>query len=198
MELAKRIQELRKQNGMSQEDLAQLMHVSRQAVSKWEAQTSVPDLENIIALSEIFHVSTDYLIKGTMEHKDKHTMISEILYIVSLFMIVIGLLCAWGAWYEAQTMDCIFGGMLIQMVGVAAYLIGGTLSRQKARFWIQYLDVMLVLWMPVSMLSQRIRMDIPAPYPLDIHAWPLFVLGYGITALIVYGICNDRNKQKAD
>ena len=58
---------LRKKNGWSQEELAFQLGVSRQSVSKWESGTSIPDLERIIKLSEIFHVSTDYLLKDAEE-----------------------------------------------------------------------------------------------------------------------------------
>ncbi len=64
MNLANRIQILRKQNGMSQEILAEQLGVSRQAVSKWESEQSTPDIENIIAISDLFDVSTDFLLKG--------------------------------------------------------------------------------------------------------------------------------------
>lgn len=63
MILADKIMKLRKQNGWSQEELAMQLGVSRQSVSKWESGTSIPDLERIIKLSQIFGVSTDYLIK---------------------------------------------------------------------------------------------------------------------------------------
>lgn len=64
MNLANRIQTLRKQSGMSQEALAEKLGVTRQAVSKWESEQSAPDMENIIAISDLFEVSTDYLLKG--------------------------------------------------------------------------------------------------------------------------------------
>lgn len=64
MNLADRIQHLRKSNGMSQEELADKVGVSRQAVSKWESGQSTPDLEKIIIMSDLFGVTTDYLLKG--------------------------------------------------------------------------------------------------------------------------------------
>lgn len=67
MILADKIIELRKKNGLSQEELAEKMNVSRQSVSKWEGAQSVPDLNKIIALSKIFGVSTDYLLKDEIE-----------------------------------------------------------------------------------------------------------------------------------
>lgn len=64
MSIAERLQELRKQNNYSQEQLAEKLGVTRQAVSKWESEQGNPDINNIIKLSEIYNVSTDYLLKG--------------------------------------------------------------------------------------------------------------------------------------
>lgn len=67
MILAEKIIRLRKKNGWSQEELAEKMQVSRQAVSKWEGAQSVPDLEKILMLGQLFGVTTDYLLKDEME-----------------------------------------------------------------------------------------------------------------------------------
>lgn len=61
MKLGQKIAELRKKSGLSQEALAEKMNVSRQAVSKWESNQSIPDIEKIVDLSELFGVTTDYL-----------------------------------------------------------------------------------------------------------------------------------------
>lgn len=58
---------LRKKAGWSQEELAEQMNVTRQSVSKWEGAQSVPDLDKMIRLSELFGVSTDYLLKDEIE-----------------------------------------------------------------------------------------------------------------------------------
>ena len=63
MILADKIINLRKQHGMSQEQLAEKLAVSRQSVSKWEQGLSIPDLDKIIKMSSLFGVSTDYLLK---------------------------------------------------------------------------------------------------------------------------------------
>ncbi len=67
MILADKIIELRKRAGMSQEELAEKLNVSRQAVSKWESAQSTPDLNRILQLSELFGVSTDYLLKDEID-----------------------------------------------------------------------------------------------------------------------------------
>lgn len=70
MILADKIIRLRKKNGWSQEDLAEKMNVSRQAVSKWESAQTVPDLEKILMLGDLFGVTTDYLLKDEIESEE--------------------------------------------------------------------------------------------------------------------------------
>ena len=67
MILAEKIAEQRKKNGWSQEELAEKLSVSRQSVSKWESAQSVPDLNRVLKLAEIFGVTTDYLLKDEIE-----------------------------------------------------------------------------------------------------------------------------------
>ena len=67
MILADKIMNLRKQQGMSQEELAHQLGISRQSVSKWESGASIPDLDKILKLSDLFGVSTDYLLKDEIE-----------------------------------------------------------------------------------------------------------------------------------
>lgn len=69
MILADKIIEERKKNGWSQEELASKLGVSRQAVSKWESAGSIPDLQRILQMSELFGVTTDYLLKDEIEEE---------------------------------------------------------------------------------------------------------------------------------
>ena len=70
MILADKIVEQRKKNGWSQEELAEKMDVSRQSISKWESAQSVPDMGRLIRLSQLFGVSTDYLLKDELEQPE--------------------------------------------------------------------------------------------------------------------------------
>lgn len=67
MILADKIIQLRKKAGWSQEELAEQLGVTRQSVSKWEGAQSVPDLNKLLAMSQLFGVSVDYLVKDEME-----------------------------------------------------------------------------------------------------------------------------------
>ena len=62
MEVRDRIQLLRREKGLSQEELAEKLGISRQAVAKWEGGLSYPDLDNLITLSKLFHISIDQLL----------------------------------------------------------------------------------------------------------------------------------------
>lgn len=67
MKLQDKIGQIRKERGLSQEDLAERLGISRQAVAKWEAGVSYPDVDNLIALSSIFQISIDSMLKSEEE-----------------------------------------------------------------------------------------------------------------------------------
>lgn len=71
MEIPQRIQESRKKKGISQEQLAEVLGVSRQAVSKWESGQAMPELDKVIGMSEYFGVSTDWLLRGVEPAGDR-------------------------------------------------------------------------------------------------------------------------------
>ena len=76
MKLSDKLIELRKNKGMTQETLAELCNVSRQSISKWEADIALPELEKLLILSETFGVSVDVLVKDELELnyvKEVHT-----------------------------------------------------------------------------------------------------------------------------
>ncbi len=76
MKLSEKITELRKANGMTQEELASICNVSRQSISKWEADIALPETEKLLILGETFQVSMDILLKDELtlsEVKDVHS-----------------------------------------------------------------------------------------------------------------------------
>lgn len=67
MTLGKKLQELRKKESLSQERFAEMMQVSRQAVSKWELDQSLPELDKLVDISNYYDVSMDFLVKEKMD-----------------------------------------------------------------------------------------------------------------------------------
>lgn len=78
MIFADKLIQLRKKSGWSQEELAGQMDVTRQSVSKWESAQSIPDLEKIIRLSELFGVSLDYLLKDEIEEEETPNLSEDV------------------------------------------------------------------------------------------------------------------------
>lgn len=104
MNFSEKLQKLRKERGWSQEELANKITVSRQAVSKWELGTAVPDTDNIVQLSELFGVTTDFLIKDGLDSDEdipavaltaervRKTEQSRQLLIAGIIMLVLGVI----------------------------------------------------------------------------------------------------------
>src|SRR5690554_4295247 len=189
MNIAGRIQSLRKNKGISQEELADKVGVSRQAVSKWESEQSVPDLERVIIMSEYFGVTTDYILKGVEPRKqtgNKNFNTSQILYIASTAFLTIGLFAAFGSWYTEQSAEGIWGSMIIQVVGVAAYFIAKLISQSKAPFIVNWLNIIIGFFMPISLIIALIFGRVISPYPTDIITGSAFALIYIITIILSF------------
>ena len=82
MSIAERLQDLRKKAGYSQEQVAEMMGISRQAISKWESGQGNPEIDNVVKLTEIYNVSTDYILLGhenkiSVSEPEKKTMSKE-------------------------------------------------------------------------------------------------------------------------
>ena len=201
MNMADRIQYLRKAKGLSQEDLADRVGVSRQAVSKWESEQSTPDLEKIIILSDIFGVTTDYILKGIeptgKDADNSKEFAGKVLYIASTAFVFIGLFCAFGGWYEKQTMDMVWGSMIIQAVGIAGYFIGRLLSTEKAPFFVDWLNLVGVAFMPFSMVTGLISIFVfsngwIAPYPMGIIHTSIFAVTFLVFMIASFRILRGK------
>jgi len=195
MRIEERVLRLRKEKGISQEELAEKVGVSRQAVSKWESKQSTPDLDKVIILSEYFGVTTDYLLKGieTPKQENENFIAGQLLYIASTALLVIGLLIAFAGWYEEQSAENIWVAMIIQVVGVAAYFIGTLMSESKASFIIKWLNIIIGLFMPIAMIVAFIFNRVIAPYPTDFLTALIFSIVYIVTAIIFF---NTLKKQR--
>lgn len=172
--LADRIQQLRREHGLSQEQLAEKLNVSRQAVSKWESAQAQPELDKIIALSELFCVTTDYLLKGSRGTppeagsapacRPDAAFASRVLYLAALFFLGVGLVCALAAWHEKQTADCIAGGMVVQGIGVVCYGVGRMLSPARPARWMVKAGCAVGLFLPLFVLAGWLMDVLPIPH----------------------------------
>lgn len=154
MNMADRIQYLRKNKGISQEELADKVGVSRQAVSKWESEQSTPDIEKVILLSNFFDVTTDYLLKGIEPVSENTTEKSDarIFSLVGSVLNFIGLIAAIMIWIEEQTPISVAAGLILIAVGIMLFVIGQFTgeNKEKASFWFWIVNVWILILMPIS------------------------------------------------
>lgn len=168
--ISKRIQEQRKIKGLTQEQLAESLNVSRQAVSKWESNQSLPEIDRVILMSEIFNVSTDYLLKGITIEDSKNNNLKDYSLLGTIF-ISIGLILTITLWYEYQTSLSIAIGLIIQIIGIFL-----TLSSNIKAFKNYKIKILISFWLipfiPLSLLinlffnkSLGLILTLKAPIP---------------------------------
>ncbi|PER22399.1 MULTISPECIES: helix-turn-helix domain-containing protein [Bacillus cereus group] len=87
MELGSKLKELRKKNNYSQQQIAEILHVTAQAVSKWENNKSVPDITTLVQISDLYNVSLDYLIKSDKQLQNKLSIRKVHLRMINLLIV---------------------------------------------------------------------------------------------------------------
>ena len=94
MNIGEKIVVLRKRNKLSQDDLAKKMNISRQAVSRWEQGLSIPDIDSLMNLKNIFKVNYDMLLDDNVEitMKNRYFTKKDYIMILLIFLILILLL----------------------------------------------------------------------------------------------------------
>ena len=161
MTMADRIQSLRKTKGISQEELADQIGVSRQAVSKWESEQSNPDLEKVILLSEYFEVTTDYLLKGIEPKPDsniKNRHDARLYMLLGTAINFIGLTSALMVWIEQQREYSVAIGLILFAVGCLIYAVGQLFGSNKtaAKKWFIGVNIWILLFIPLNCIFQFI------------------------------------------
>ena len=171
--IGKRIMTLRKKAGMSQEDLASKLNVSRQSISKWESGQSLPDVEKIALISKIFNVSTDSLIHGT-EMPSRHSCPwhrDDLAYGVLTIAIMF---CCFN-WIEYQLLPKIMPGII--GIVLAVFLFTGK-KRQKTLFY------SIAGFIPVSLLTTTFT-NYTAPFPMFLNDYIVFLIAYILYIILV-------------
>lgn len=197
MNIAERIQSLRKTKGVSQEELAEQTGVSRQAVSKWEGGQSIPDIDKIVVISDYFNVTTDYLLKGIEPKPEEIRKKPDagVFSAVGTALNFIGLIAAMMIWYEEQRSSSVAVGLIMIAVGCVCFAIGqnvgeeSTKARAKKHFWLMNVWVMGLI--PISICFNLLDgffggyTGLIAPYPLLGNSFAT----YGVCWLLYVGIC---------
>ena len=202
MNLSDRIQYLRKVRGISQEGLAEKLGVSRQAVSKWESEQSMPDLDKIISMSDYFEVTTDYLLKGIEpvvqkeeEQSIKHRRIaSNICYQLSLGFIGLGIILSIILADFLKISILLTPVLIVQGVGLLVWGTGRNLSEVRPSFQVKLALILFLLFVPLGFLSNILfPMGKIFPYPTSLAASLTFVTFY-----LILGVCISLFLKKQD
>jgi transcriptional regulator with XRE-family HTH domain len=127
MKLSEKIVRLRKENGWSQENLAEKLNVSRQAVSRWEGGTASPDASNILQLSKLFGVTTDYLLNDDFESDNDLPKVKQLnsdgIHQIMIFMVTLEVMTLIIQFMTTVILQNVFFGILSFIPFVA--IIGG-------------------------------------------------------------------------
>lgn len=114
MDFSEKLLTLRKANGLTQEQLAEKLDVSRQSVSKWESGQAAPELEKIVALSAVFDVTTDYMLKSS--EIDDLSVKTEMLEKQQMMLV--------REQRHQQVLGCVLYVAAVYMIFFAMYFIG--------------------------------------------------------------------------
>ena len=156
MNISDRIQSLRKAKGITQEQLADAVGVSRQAVSKWEAEQSVPDLERVVAMAEFFDVTTDYLMRSiepTPAAQARAPVTARTMCIIATALDAAGLILGGGLWFEYQNWLCVAVMLIFQLAAVTVWL----LTKGERLRWFWAVNVWFLSVIPSALIGALLR-----------------------------------------
>ncbi|KRL20811.1 helix-turn-helix domain-containing protein [Lentilactobacillus kisonensis] len=110
MKIAEQLQMQRQIHGLSQTDLAEKLHISRQSISKWENGTTLPSFSNVVAISDLFGISLDDLIKGDvqlMERLEKDNSVNKVsrILLFGIAIAIVGYTCYQLVGISANTLE---------------------------------------------------------------------------------------------
>lgn len=182
MKLADKILSLRKKQGMSQEELAHKLQVSRQAISRWEMGTTLPDASNLLQLSRLFGVTTDYLLDDeydkdadrptakTKEKPEEHERNRQTAFLFLMGLNIMIFLCQLVACFVLQSTIFTFAGMMLTVSVVVGFEYAYRKNsphpeaavRDRRKFYV--VTWWLAVYFPVRILLAAAARLYPRPY----------------------------------
>lgn len=182
MKLADKVLNLRKTNGMSQEDLARKLNVSRQAISRWEMGTAQPDAPNVLQLSRLFGVTTDYLLNDDYESDHDVPVVKEtentikaeanrqLAFIVLTGLNVIILIYQFIACFVLQNAIFSLAGTMLSIAAVVGFELGyrkiSPKSESAKKYYCKFYVVAfwLAAYFPIRLMTNVAMLIYPHPY----------------------------------
>ena len=206
MKLSDKIIKLRKTNGWSQEELAEKLDVSRQAISRWESAAAQPDATNILKLSKLFGVTTDYLLNEEYESDNDLPKVKEInqegISQTLIFMVTLEVMVLIIQFMTTILLQNVFFGVLSFVPFVA--IIGGfeyafqKKSSERNEITIRFrrrfykISAWLGLYFPVRFVMNILVHFYPRPY--SIIAFECVVLAIYLMAVMLITLQIEKEK----
>lgn len=178
MKLSDKIVGLRKFNGMSQEELSEKLNVSRQAISRWEMGSALPDTTNILQISKLFGVTTDYLLNDDYKSDNDLPKIKEIkednIKQILIYLVILEIMILLMQFMTTYILQNVFFGLLsfipfIALIGGFEYAyqkgtseVNKTTALFRKRFY--KISTWLGLYFPIRFLITILMSFYPRPY----------------------------------
>ena len=198
MKLSEKIVRLRKINGWSQEDLAEKINVSRQAVSRWEGAIAQPDAMNILQLSKVFGVTTDYLLNDEYESDSDLPKIKELktdgVHQIMIFLITLEIMTLIIQFMTTIILQNVFFGVLsfvpfVAMIGGFEYVYqkkseeaNETTRAFRKKFY--KISAWLGAYFPVRFVITILTHFYPRPYSVIVLECVIFAI-YLMTLMLI-------------
>ena len=210
MKLSDKIIKLRKINGWSQEELAEKLNVSRQAISRWESNTAQPDATNILKISKLFGITTDYLLNDDFKSDNDLPKLKEIksdsLQQIMIFMITLEVMALIIQFMSTFIIHSVFFGFLsfipfIAMIGGFEYAyqkksaeVNETTREFRKKFY--KISTWLGSYFPVRFTVTILAHFYPRPYSMIVSECVIFVIYLMVVTLITLQIEKIYLKEK--
>ena len=210
MQLSDKIIQLRKANGWSQEDLAERLNVSRQAISRWEGETAQPDAANILQLSKLFGVTTDYLLNDEYESDNDIPKVKQVnsdsIHQIMIFMVTLEVMILIIQFMTTIILQNVFFGIL-SFIPFVAVIGGFEYAYQKKsieaneiirifRNKFYKISAWLGVYFPVRFAVTILLSFYPRPYSTIVKECVILVVYLMVTMLIMLQIEKMNMKEK--
>lgn len=210
MKLSDKIIQLRKANGWSQEELAERLKVSRQAISRWEGATAQPDVANVLQLSKLFGVTTDYLLNDEYESDNDLPKVKQLnsdgIHQIMIFMVTLEIMILIIQFMTTIILQNVFFGVL-SFIPFVAVIGGFEYAHQKKstevseitrtfRKKFYKISAWLGTYFPVRFVVEILLPFYPRPYSVIALECVILVLYLMVVMLITLQIEKMNMKEK--
>lgn len=195
MTFGEKLQALRKQHNISQEELAEKLGASRTTVSKWETDQRMPEADKLLAISEMFLVSIDYLLKNELDdtvNTANHVPLTK-LFGICMAVNILGLVASMYGWHRLQSPFLVLMGLLMNILACLFFeifhprKINTAIARYtRKRFYAANALILLPIpiYVAVELISFGEHYDTVAPHFLPFVIY--IIVAVGITIYLVY------------